>query len=339
MESKETNKIEDVGLINVQQLNNAEGQAKINDDKLIMSIQLEQFKQRERCLSRCIDILYDDQQAYINSAMEDNNYNKIAAKLSFVESINSGNTNDPFIKKALSEKFTSQEFIVGLAINALNQFCFWYNTSFQEGRILQSSDIGLNRITDDFEFLYYAVTLRKERITLNNQFRDYILNKVYKGGEAKISNVQLVYSILRFEGFNYDLFRKKKELFLMMLFRYFNMTELPTNFRKLEKFVNPAIDYQVPKMLDALGITDYPHRLREIIKNGELIPKDSYDELFIRALSYYTLINMESELLETSYNGIPRKYNQIDLDWFFWSNRNNEEVVGAKHHCTLTEDY
>lgn len=328
--------MEDVGLINKENLSEEE-EVKLADSRLIQYIQFDQIQQRKNCLGRCLDILCDEPQAYINSDMEDNDYDKIAAKLSFVESINSGNLDDPFIKKALSEKFTSQEFIVGLAINALNQFCFWYNPSFQEGRILRSSDIGLNRIIDDFEFLKYAVTLRKERITLNNQFRDYIINDI--GGQPNLTNVQLVYNILQFEGFNYDLFRKKKELFLMLLFRYFNMTELPTSFLKLAKFVNPAIDYQVPKMLDALGIINYPSRLRKVIKKGKLIPKDSYNELFIRALSYYTLINMESKLKETSYNGILRKYNQIDLDWFFWSNRNMEEGVNAKHHCTLTEDY
>ena len=304
------------------------------EERILEAIKNEQIKQRKICLSRCEDILCGDAQAYINSAKAENNYSWLASKITVVESVNSGNLHDDFIKTAKERSFNSQEFIVGLAINALNQFCFWYNTSFQAGRILRSSDIGLNRITDECEFLQYAVTLRKERVILNNQFKDYIIN-----GPHVETNLQLVYKILQFEGFNYDLFRKKKELFLMMLFRYFNMTDLPTSFRKLAQYVNPAIDYQVPKMLDALKIIDYPHRLTQIIREGELIPKDSYDELFIRALSYYTLINMESELKETSYNGIPRKYNQIDLDWFFWSNRNEEEVVDAKHHCTLTEDY
>lgn len=292
--------------------------------------------QRRVCKSNAIDILYDDQYSYINQDHFMNNY-KIIREHNLLEKVNGfgiKDTQDEWVKFYKDTKMHHRDFIIALAINALNQFCFWFDPSFQEGRILKSSDIGLRNIVNmNLDFLDKSVTLRKERVQLNHNFRSYIFEVI---DDCEYLS-EIVYKILEFDGFNYDIFKKKKELFLMLIFRYFDLTGLPKEFKELKPYVNPAIDYQVPKMLQYFDITRYPIRLIKKINNGKLIQKDSNDELFIRSLSYFTLLDIQDKLEPITHNGIITSFDQIDLDWFLWSNR--DLAKNYNHHCTLTEDY
>ena len=306
---------------------------KIETNRTIQRIIDNQIKQRINCIKLCHSIYPVDQ--CINRDWRDNRYNRLFKeyKIEKVVSITYDDKNDPFIKIINERKLIPREIITGLAFNALNQFCFWFDRNDLSLRSLTSSDIGLPEINGSFDFLNKSLTLLKERTQLNYALRKYLLNiQVY-------SNIELIEYILDFDGFNFDIFRKKKELFLMFLFRYFDVLDLPAEFKKVSEFVNPAIDYQVPKMLRAYNIIDYPNHISKKIDAGKLIHKDSNEELIIRAISYYTLIDIQSKKEQICHNGIFKNIDQIDLDWFFWSKRNNPGLEYVKHHCTITEDY
>ena len=310
------------------------------DNRIIALIINSQMGQRTNCMNICEKVL-GEYSKFIDSWMFQNHYGKFLTeptethRLKKFVSVKPDDLNDGFINILKNGNYKPNDFIIGLAFNALNQFCFWYDRNDLTKRSLSSSDIGLPRVNDKFKFLSLAPTLLKERTQLNNNFSKYLLSI----SSYNMRPLELIWYILNFEGFNYDVFRKKKELFLMFLFRYFDVLELPEGFNAIRKWVNPAIDYQVPKMLEATGVISYPKDIKKKIEKGKLIPKDSYEELFIRSLSYITLIDIQTKLTDFVRSGEKYCFDQVDLDWFFWSRRNINAVYDIKHHCTITEDY
>lgn len=218
-------------------------------------------------------------------------------------------------------KLKGRDLLTSLLINTSQQFCFWLNPNQQTTRVLSSSDFYGITWENAHEVINKSVTLRKERIS--------ILNNLWKIMEAYSSEYLHVFMEDRI--FNHDFFRKKKNLFLMCLVRM--KEHIP--FEPDNEFIhsiNPAIDYQIPKILRGLEIISYPKNIADKVDAGELIVKDSYEELFIRSVSYKALIKIQEEF----------KLDQVKLDGYFWYNRKQFlKLIGedTKHHCTITEDY
>lgn len=230
-------------------------------------------------------------------------------------------------ENGLGEKlYTSEPCLIGgsilfeaLAWSSIHQFCFWYNPNNQKLRGLSSGlvhDLAFAGSVDAIPEV--SITLRKERFYINKVLSDFDYNFGISLALNKLMNLDV---------FNFDFFKKKKNLFFMQLIRYREDLGIPdVKLVEFDKYVNPAIDYQVPKMLRDLNIIRYPYYIDELIKNGTLIQKDSYEELFIRSVTYLALIKIQEKY----------GYSQNQLDWLFWSTRN---LSDSKHHCTITEDY
>lgn len=230
-------------------------------------------------------------------------------------------------ENGLGEKlYTSEPCLIGgsilfeaLAWSSIHQFCFWYNPNNQKLRGLSSGlvhDLAFAGSAETIPEL--SISLRKERFYINKVLSDFDYNFGISLALNKLMNLDI---------FNFDFFKKKKNLFFMQLIRYREDLGIPdVKLVEFDKYVNPAIDYQVPKMLRDLNIIRYPYYIDELIKNGTLIQKDSYEELFIRSVTYLALIKIQEKY----------GYSQNQLDWLFWSTRN---LSDSKHHCTITEDY
>lgn len=206
-----------------------------------------------------------------------------------------------------------------LVWSSIHQFCFWYDPKNQKARGLTSALVHDLSFGGSHEAIpEVSITMRKERFHINQVLREFDYNYGISLSFNKLVNLDI---------FNFDFFKKKKNLLLMQIIRYREDLKIPDNkLVELDQVINPAIDYQIPKMLKDMGIIRYPYYIVELIKNGTMIQKDSYEELFIRSVSYLALIKIQEKY----------GYTQNQLDWLFWSTRNTSE---SKHHCTLTEDY
>lgn len=86
-------------------------------------------------------------------------------------------------------------------------------------------------------------------------------------------------------------------------------------------------DYQVPRVLRALGILQYSDCLAEQVDSGILIPAESPEERAIRAATI-----LACERIAMHCNG-----SAADVDSLLWSSQ--ELAAGAKFHLTLTTWY
>lgn len=220
----------------------------------------------------------------------------------------------------------SPESLMGSLINnASQQFCFWLDPNNQDIRSLKSSDFyDINIYNNDIYNIINqkAITLRKERFLIAKEC-EKILRDYFPSSIEKFINDTWI--------FNTDFFKKKKNLFFMLLWRYRKILDIE-NLLDSDwiNSINPAIDYQIPKILNYFGVITYPTEINEKIRDGIPIEKDSIEELFIRSVAYKALI-----MIQERYG-----YNQVELDTFMWYNRNNFNIPKEfKHHCTLTTDY
>lgn len=223
-----------------------------------------------------------------------------------------------------SDLFGGSELLSSLYYNISQQFCFWLKPDDQSLRVLKSSDFSEVSVNTILNVINSSVTMRKNRFDIVKEISESLEHYPAESISYHLNG----------NCWNVDFFRKKKNLFLMCLFRYkkdlnYLWDELKKEqVKELIDTINPAIDYQIPKMLEWYGIIKYPVNIKNKIRNGEYIIKDSEDELFIRSLSYLALILIQEQF----------GYNQIELDWWLWYNRNSLNST-VKHHCTLTEDY
>lgn len=213
-----------------------------------------------------------------------------------------------------SSSLTGEDLINSLMFNAGQQFCFWVDSANQDRRHLSSSDFKDITISNYLQVIEKSMTLRENRIRIMNEHYAFWADQSHPTlrDRTEIKTFQL------------DFFRKKKNLFKMFMVRFGIVKD-----QEFINTINPAIDYQIPKMLRAFDIIEYPIALESKINAGKIIPKDSTEELFIRSISYMALV-----MIQEKY-----KFDQVKLDWWLWSNRRNPLVQKVKHHCTITEDY
>lgn len=242
----------------------------------------------------------------------------------------------------------SYEKLIRLYKISLQQFCFWVSASRQNIRTITSSSIfdaimnqGIdsgNGINDIEKELNNAVNLRKNRLSIfkesTNNANTYLsrlnyLSKHCNYNYSELDGFKYLFRSLYFSSlFKEDFYAKKQSLFLMFLIRFKDdfPKEISEYINGFKDYCNPAIDYQIPKMLNYYGIIEYPNSLKATISQDNLIQKDSIDELYIRSVSYWTMVKMQEKF------GL----NQEELDGLLWYMRSS---VDAKHHCVLTEDY
>ena len=107
----------------------------------------------------------------------------------------------------------------------------------------------------------------------------------------------------------------------MMLFR-----ETGMEIKNLDNLLVP-IDYQIPKVLNHLGILKYNDNLDNQIKNSIQLPRHSFEEVALRCTA------MVATNLICEKFGIPP--HMLD-DILFKESRKIKEIP---HHLTLTTDY
>lgn len=88
-------------------------------------------------------------------------------------------------------------------------------------------------------------------------------------------------------------------------------------------------DYQLPKVLEGLGIISYSIELSNSIANAELILQDSPEERAIRAATIFSCEEIVKEF-NVSFGAV---------DKFLWSNKENELFKNKKFHLTKTTRY
>ena len=128
------------------------------------------------------------------------------------------------------------------------------------------------------------------------------------------------YLVGSFPGFASDIFLKRASLFFLQLNRKFGWFADELN------LLHVPADYQVPKMLEHFGCTYYTPTLKEMIKNHQLIPKNSLEECEIRAAT----IIVVKKLCELT------GWNVAEVDGFFFLNRH---IATNPFHLTITTDY
>jgi hypothetical protein len=92
-------------------------------------------------------------------------------------------------------------------------------------------------------------------------------------------------------------------------------------------------DYVVPKTLRSLGILEYAPGLAEKVDGRQLIPKESLEELEIRAYTIHACKRLVDRINE--YRREPR-INALNLDYKLWSE--GRKIPGS-HHLTITTAY
>ena len=170
--------------------------------------------------------------------------------------------------------------------------------------------------------------MAKERIELLNE-NGYILLNKYNGkvinileeGNFEISKILKILSNLDpwKDIYSNCIFMKRAQLFLAMV--YGNLQN-KSNLKGIEEMTLYA-DYEIPKILEDLGILKYNEELKNKINNRQLIESKSEEEISIRAFTIYV-----GELISNKI-GCPSPY----LDYILWS-------LGVKnskpHHYTKT---
>lgn len=126
--------------------------------------------------------------------------------------------------------------------------------------------------------------------------------------------------ILVYPGYANDMFLKRASLFFMQVARKSDMFK-----SQIDMLPVPA-DYQIPKMLENMGILQYSEELKKTINEGTLIPSGSLVECEIRA----SMIAACKMLCDKS------EKNPSVVDYWLWLNRKS---CDNNFHLTITTDY
>ena len=161
-----------------------------------------------------------------------------------------------------------------LFLSSLQQFQFWVvphdnsiRTSLTSWNIHNLSNL---KSVKEFEvemikLIGSSAYLRKERLeTLKNSLI-FLQNVSSKLGKTKSNDLEVVDNLLiylyNYSGFLIDPFHKKWNYFIMSVMRYFSvLLEEDKNsiFKPITNLdVNPAIDYNIPPILDKIGVVNF----------------------------------------------------------------------------------
>jgi hypothetical protein len=230
-----------------------------------------------------------------------------------------------------------------LFLSALQQFQFWVNPNDNKIRTdLNSLNIHnlSNLLTletyerEMLKLINQSVYLRKERLEIFRKSLAFIRSLPVSLIDNKKNPLESVDNLLiylyNYDGFLGDPFHKKRNYFIMSVMRYFSIV-LENNpnseFKPVtELSVNPAIDYNIPPILDKIGIIKLSPEIKANIENSQVFYANSYTELVIRAYSYIAMLKF----------GKVTNLNQEVLDGNLFFNRANFEI---KPLLCLTVNY
>jgi hypothetical protein len=222
-----------------------------------------------------------------------------------------------------------------LIANSVN-YCYWYgshnirpnnagavsmyNNLVQSCTQNASSDViinnFINRLSHErFPWMDKRAAYLKE--LLKWQFDDTVTEI-----ENNVNDIEkcLDIIIMQFPGYSNDIFLKRTSLFFMQIARQSDLFH-----SQLHLLPVPA-DYQIPKMLEHMGILRYNVELKQMIENEDLIPSGSRIECEIRA----STIEACRRLCEKSGK------DPSTVDFWLWLNRKS---CSNKFHLTITTDY
>ena len=230
-----------------------------------------------------------------------------------------------------------------LFLSALQQFQFWVNPNDNKIRTdLNSLNIHnlSNLLTletyerEMLKLINQSAYLRKERLEIFRKSLVFIRSLPVSLTDNKKNPLESVDNLLiylyNYDGFLGDPFHKKRNYFIMSVMRYFSIV-LENNpnseFKPVtELSVNPAIDYNIPPILDKIGIIKLSPEIKANIENSQVFYANSYTELVIRAYSYIAMLKF----------GKVTNLNQEILDGNLFFNRANFEI---KPLLCLTVNY
>lgn len=230
-----------------------------------------------------------------------------------------------------------------LFLSALQQFQFWVNPNDNKIRTdLNSLNIHnlSNLLTletyerEMLKLINQSAYLRKERLEIFRKSLAFIRSLPVSLIDNKKNPLESVDNLLiylyNYDGFLGDPFHKKRNYFIMSVMRYFSVV-LENNpnseFKPVtELSVNPAIDYNIPPILDKIGIIKLSPEIKANIENSQVFYANSYTELVIRAYSYIAMLKF----------GKVTNLNQEILDGNLFFNRANFEI---KPLLCLTVNY
>jgi|19_taG_2_1085344.scaffolds.fasta_scaffold02064_4 hypothetical protein len=219
-----------------------------------------------------------------------------------------------------------------LIAGAIN-YCYWYGSS--KIRPCGANAWGmydvLNEVYDPSGvdvIQNFISSLSLNRFPLMNERSSHLMELI--NIDYKMIAVQLydsrgdledcLESVLVYPGYANDMFLKRASLFFMQVARKSDM------FKSQVDMLPVPADYQIPKMLEHMGILQYSDELKNVIDEGILIPSGSLMECEIRA----SMIAACKTLCEKSGK------NPSVVDYWLWLNRKS---CDNNFHLTITTDY
>lgn len=128
-------------------------------------------------------------------------------------------------------------------------------------------------------------------------------------------------------------FNKRAQLAPAILYgKFLHQKKLFSDIDDLTAFA----DYVLPKVLRGLEILNYESELAEKVDSQKIIPKNSQEELEIRASTIHAFEMLKNEIngIRSENNG--QKINSLHLDYKLWSEGKNTK---GNHHLTPTIAY
>jgi hypothetical protein len=206
------------------------------------------------------------------------------------------------------------------------------------------SEITFNDFSQIFKGKGELLLLKERHEIIRENFK--ILQKKYNGkalnlvmaGEGDVN--KLVGLIIKdFPSFrDYSEFKGQKIWFLkraQLFVSDINYAFLGKNagyFKNMEDLTIFA-DYKLPQLLEAEGVLVYSEKLKQKIKNYELIEKGSEEEIEIRANTVYVC-----EMILAELNRLKRNLTSNNLDWILWVLSQESQFLGP-YHRTITTNY
>ncbi len=186
--------------------------------------------------------------------------------------------------------------------------------------------------------------MRKRHEALKQNFR--VLKEKYSGQAANLVKAadkdvsKLVFKITaEFPSFDDKAIYQGKEVYFWKRAQIFpNDIHFALNGREEGEFSNMAdltvfADYKLPQLLQSRGVLKYNDELLQKIKNEEVLPSGSAEEIEIRAHTIHA-----SELLMKELQTLGRNLTSQQLDWVLWNLSQTMEVT-LPHHRTPTIFY
>jgi len=101
-----------------------------------------------------------------------------------------------------------------------------------------------------------------------------------------------------------------------------------------EEKLSVFADYELPKVLNSIGILNYNESLSNDINNGVLLKSGSKEEVELRAATILAADRIEEEIKRFNKSS---KINQLGIDYLLWSA--GRQIKTANHHLTITTAY